>query len=284
MDVAETLSFSEAAKRNHVSQPAISNSIHSLETQVGSKLFVRTTHNVTLTQSGWTLLPYARDILDAVAIVRSKIRHTIQYQGELMLLLPPAVYMELSAYLTEFLEKYPNIYLTVRNSINFFSALDDPDADICFGFISEPELVHGKREIKILKKDKVGLAYPKTWFQEGEFSLEKLKRKPYLSINTMCNKQLADSIYRICVANDFMPTIRGFCDDLDMALANVESGCGYGVLPSTLLRRPLRERVGFHELTADGSAMYLAYAFPKDNKNHAVSFFCELLSPETESD
>lgn len=280
VDVAETLSFSEAAKRNHVSQPAISNSINSLETQIGSRLFVRTTHNVMLTQSGWTLLPYARDIINAIAIAKSKIRHTIQYQGELMLMLPAALHVELSGYLTEFMARYPDIYLTVRSAANFYSALDDPDADICFGFISDPQFVHSKRVVKFLKKERMGLAYPKKWFQEEEFSLEKLKSMPYLSINAMCNKQMADAIFQICVANDFMPTIRGFCDDLDMALANVESGWGYGILPSSLIHERLREKIGFYELTAEGSDMYLAYAFPKDNKNHTVSFFCELLPPE----
>lgn len=284
VDVAETLSFSEAAKRNHVSQPAISNSINSLETQLGSRLFARTTHNVTLTQSGWTLLPYARDILNIFAIATSKIRHTIQYQGELMLLLPAALQVELSGYLTEFLERYPNIYLTVRSAANFFSALDDPDADICFGFISEPQFVHSKRVVKFLKKERMGLAYPKKWFEEEDFSLEELKKRPYLSINAMRNKQMADAIHHICLANDFMPTIRGFCDDLDMALANVESGWGYGILPSTLIHARLRDKIGFYELMAEGSEMYLAYAFPKDNKNHAVSFFCELLPTECQSD
>src|SRR5699024_8489447 len=52
IEVAETLSFTEASKNLFVSQPGISQQIHLLETQLGVKLLNRTTRNVTLTEEG----------------------------------------------------------------------------------------------------------------------------------------------------------------------------------------------------------------------------------------
>ncbi|GLK82846.1 LysR family transcriptional regulator [Ancylobacter defluvii] len=50
--LAETLNFSRAAERRHVTQPAFSRRVRALEQWVGTELFVRTTHSVSLTTAG----------------------------------------------------------------------------------------------------------------------------------------------------------------------------------------------------------------------------------------
>lgn len=57
---AETLSFSEAGRRHYLSQSALSQQIKALENELGTQLFVRSTHSVILTESGQHLLKYAR--------------------------------------------------------------------------------------------------------------------------------------------------------------------------------------------------------------------------------
>lgn len=64
--VAEKKNFSRAAEALQISQPAISQQIHSLEDYYGMKLFVRTSKRVELTQAGETLLPYAKKVLELV--------------------------------------------------------------------------------------------------------------------------------------------------------------------------------------------------------------------------
>ena len=49
--VAETLSFARAAEQLNITQPAVTHQIHSLETELNVKLFVRTTRTVNLTHS-----------------------------------------------------------------------------------------------------------------------------------------------------------------------------------------------------------------------------------------
>jgi DNA-binding transcriptional LysR family regulator len=63
--VAEEGTFTRAAARCHVVQPAISQQIHSLERELGEPLFDRLARRVTLTAGGHALLPYARDCLAA---------------------------------------------------------------------------------------------------------------------------------------------------------------------------------------------------------------------------
>ena len=52
LGVAETLNFSRAAQRLHVTQPALSRQIRELEDELGGRLFQRTTTKVSLTEMG----------------------------------------------------------------------------------------------------------------------------------------------------------------------------------------------------------------------------------------
>lgn len=60
---AETLSFTEAAKRCQVAQPAVSQQIHRLETELGFELFSRNPHGLMLTEAGEL---YYRDAVKAL--------------------------------------------------------------------------------------------------------------------------------------------------------------------------------------------------------------------------
>lgn len=61
--VAEELSFSRAAGKLYVSQPALSQQIRKLEVEIGADLLRRDKRSVELTQAGETLLPGIRDAL-----------------------------------------------------------------------------------------------------------------------------------------------------------------------------------------------------------------------------
>jgi DNA-binding transcriptional LysR family regulator len=60
---AETLSFSEAARQMHLSQPTVSHHIKRLEHELAVELFDRSGHNLHLTEAGRFLLPWARKLM-----------------------------------------------------------------------------------------------------------------------------------------------------------------------------------------------------------------------------
>lgn len=70
VEVAETGSFTQAAERLHLSQPAISKRVTTLEEQIGQSLFDRVGRSISLTDAGRTLLPYARKALQDIEDAR----------------------------------------------------------------------------------------------------------------------------------------------------------------------------------------------------------------------
>lgn len=71
--LSETGSFSVAAEQLFLTQPAISKRIKQLEEQFGSKLVDRNGKQIHLTQTGKTLLPLARQILNNLQDARQQI-------------------------------------------------------------------------------------------------------------------------------------------------------------------------------------------------------------------
>ncbi|MBA3710993.1 MAG: LysR family transcriptional regulator [Pyrinomonadaceae bacterium] len=71
--VAETLSFTRASERLHLTQSAVSHQIKALETELGEPLFIRAKRGVKLSQAGTVALEYAERILEDADALRERL-------------------------------------------------------------------------------------------------------------------------------------------------------------------------------------------------------------------
>ena len=72
--VAEEKSFTKAAEQLAIAQPPLSRQIQDLEAELGTTLFLRTPHKVSLTEEGELFLQYANQILDLVNRSEEEVR------------------------------------------------------------------------------------------------------------------------------------------------------------------------------------------------------------------
>ena len=109
--VAETGSFSEAAESLHLTQPAVSKRIASLEDQLNVRLFDRINRRVSLTESGRVLLPRAQLILKEVMDARRVLRDmTGEIEGPLKMATSHHVGLHrLPPVLKDFAKSYPKV-------------------------------------------------------------------------------------------------------------------------------------------------------------------------------
>lgn len=63
LTVADTLNFARAAEQLHITQPAVTQQIQSLEKELGVHLFHRTTHSVRMSPEGQAFYPDAQQIV-----------------------------------------------------------------------------------------------------------------------------------------------------------------------------------------------------------------------------
>ncbi|MCG8907036.1 LysR family transcriptional regulator [Pseudomonas sp. DP-17] len=118
--VAQTLSFAQACERLHLSQPALSLAIKSLEESLGGQLLVRTTRSVALTPEGETLLPLARRLLadwdNAEEVMHQ--HFTLQLGKVSIAAMPSFAGNLLPAVLRAFRDRHPKVNVAVHDVIN----------------------------------------------------------------------------------------------------------------------------------------------------------------------
>lgn len=64
--------FCTCAEQLHITQPAVTHQIHSLETELNTRLFVRTTRSVELTPAGFAFISDASDILGRTRAAKAR--------------------------------------------------------------------------------------------------------------------------------------------------------------------------------------------------------------------
>ncbi|MEQ1438187.1 LysR family transcriptional regulator [Fontimonas sp. SYSU GA230001] len=116
VEVADHASFTRAADSLHLSQPAISKRVTTLEQQIGAPLFDRIGRQITLTDAGRALLPYARKTLQDIEDARRALSQlTTQVSGRLSIGTSHHIGLHrLPPVLREFTERYPDVDLDLH--------------------------------------------------------------------------------------------------------------------------------------------------------------------------
>ena len=139
-DLAETSSFSQAARLNAVTQSAVSQQIKALEQRFGSRLIERGKRNFSLTPEGRVFLGAAREILSVVGDLDARLgemRETVAGDLRLAAVLSVGLH-ELPAYTRQFMRQHPQvkIHTDYLRSSEVYTAVLSGKTDA--GFVAYP--------------------------------------------------------------------------------------------------------------------------------------------------
>lgn len=116
--VAQFGSFTKAADALGLPKSSVSSAIQGLESELGTRLFHRSTRSVTLTQDGETYLPQCQVLLAELDALASQFqRNSDDVRGVLRVDMPSRFATTVVIpHLSYFLEKYPNIRLKISSA------------------------------------------------------------------------------------------------------------------------------------------------------------------------
>ena len=116
LTIVDLGSFSEAAETLHLTQPAISKRLASLENQLGTSLIDRSHRKIRLTTAGARLLPHARKILDEVHNARLALSpDSLKVEGKLQIIASHHIGLHhLPKWLHRFNREYPMVTLDLQ--------------------------------------------------------------------------------------------------------------------------------------------------------------------------
>src|ERR1700678_122406 len=117
--IADTGSFTRAARQTHVSQPSLSQQIRKLEDELGARLIDRLGRTVQLTELGRSFLPRARAVLRDLEAARSDVLEKKTCIGGPLSVgvIPTIAPYFLPPMLATFSRRFPEVRVTVAEEI-----------------------------------------------------------------------------------------------------------------------------------------------------------------------
>jgi len=145
--VAETQSFSEAARRLRASKSVVSRQIAALEAELGARLFQRTTRSMTLTEAGRGYFERAARILADLEDANLSVSQLQAAPRGLLRVNAPMSFglLHLAPALPDFLQRYPDVDVDMTMNDRFVDLIDEGfDLAVRVGKLEDSSLVARK--------------------------------------------------------------------------------------------------------------------------------------------
>lgn len=234
--VAEAGSFTEAARRLHMSQPALSRQIQALEATLGAKLFHRHARGLATTHEGEQLHDATREMYDRIERTQQGIEFSRERPtGEIRLTTTVSFGSTwLARHLKDFLELYPDINVDLMLSDDDLD-LSKREADVAIRFHEPHQSDHIQRALAPVRYWLC--ASPDYLAKHGEpRTSEELDHHRIVAYGSLAPNPIRSVNWILDVGHSGPPRVPVLTvNNIFGLLQAVEAGIGIAALPSYLI-------------------------------------------------
>lgn len=283
--VAEEKSFSRAAERLHISQPPLSQQIQKLESELGVRLFARTTRSFELTTAGKALMAEASDLMSRMRVTIETVRQIDRGEvGRLRIgIVGSAMWGPLPKLLEEFQRRFPRVTWTLHElgPNDQVEALRSKQIDV--GFWREPrndddEMRHAGLRQELCFRENVCVAVYQNHPLAARKSVElsELEGEPILTL-ALDRSAFARHLMQSCAGAGFTPSIFQEALEPQTVLAMVGAGLGVALMPETT-QRVIWPGVVFVPIGTNPPSANLYITYPIQDDAPVVRAFMKIAS------
>ena len=238
--VAEELSFSRAARRLHVAQPALSRAVKEIEVSLGAPVFERSRHFVRLTPAGAVLLREAALVFERWdEMVRRVHRTAAGDEGELRLgYIGPPTQPFLGRLLGEYRRRHPrlSIHLEERTPERVWEMVAKGRLSAGITRPVRADAALGMKTV-LLRNERLGVALPPLHPLAGRAAVpwRSLARESLIVLARREGMGLHDAVLAGCRRAGFSPKLAYTPSLIGTVLSYVEAGAGIGIVTDSVL-------------------------------------------------
>jgi DNA-binding transcriptional LysR family regulator len=279
--VADLLSFSRAAERLGIAQPAVSRQIADLEDTVGVRLLKRTKRVVTLTAAGHTFLGDARRVLDQAEHATDRARRASRGEvGELKIAFLGAPTMRfLPAVVKAYRRQFPTVTvslfeMTPERQLEAFA-----DGRLHLGF-TRPLLAHRAHGFRseLVFTEALRAVLPETHrlARKKRVRLADLAADPFVLLERNEATGLFDETIASCRAAGFSPSIVSAPNLMATVLTLVAAEQGVSLVPESV-RNLAHSDVVFRDLHPKARPIPLVMIWNPDFDSPPLAAFLQVI-------
>lgn len=247
--VAAEMSFRKAAEALHLSQPAVSQQIRSLEEETGVRLFDRGSGDghgsqIALTEAGRVLLSYAESAAGTMAEAQRALAALNEdVSGELRLGASTTVAQYvLPRILGSFLRQYPHVHLSVMSGNTERIAEAVAEHEVALGIIEGPPMRRDVKTEPMVQDEMVLIAAPgHAWARAGSIAATELTKAPLLMRERGSGSR---RVVERALKNAGIPLrslrVTMELDSTEAIISGVEAELGVGFISRWAMGKPLR--------------------------------------------
>jgi DNA-binding transcriptional LysR family regulator len=279
--VAEELSFSKAARRLHVAQPALSRAVQELERDVGVNLIDRNRRSARLTPAGAVLLQETGLLLERLDESLRRVRRTAAgEEGELRLgYIGPPTKLFLGRVLAEYRRRMPrvSVHLEERTPERVWEMVARGRLSVG---LTRPVLANETLGLPalVLRQERLCVALPPdhAWRGRQSITWQMLAREPIILLARREGASSHDAILAACRQAKFTPRISHTPSLIGTVLQYVEAGAGLGIVPEGVVSENDRSGIKFVPLKPK-QTIPLVMVWSKDGDDPSVIAFRALI-------
>jgi DNA-binding transcriptional LysR family regulator len=245
--VAEELSYSRAAERLRIAQPALSRAVQEIEAEFGGPLLDRNRRRVSLTPAGKVLLRETAILFERWEEAMRRVKRTAAgEEGELRLgYIGPPTQPFLGRLLAEYRERYPlvAVHLEERTPERVWEMLAKGRLSAAFTRPVSATPASGLRTL-LLRNERFGAVLPPSHPLAVRKTIpwQLLAREPLVVLARREGVGSHDGILTACRQAGFAPRLAYTPSLIGTVLSYVEAGAGIGIVPESVMtpELPLR--------------------------------------------
>jgi DNA-binding transcriptional LysR family regulator len=279
--VASNLNFSEASRRLHIAQPAISQTILDLEDELGVKLLLRTGRGVELTAAGNAFFTEAQGVMLRADGARMAAQRASR--GEIGCLrigfLPCAAGPFLPALIKSYRKEFPNVDVQLRdmNTEQQLKAFEDGKIDIGF---SRPFPKERANEFcaEVVYEDQLEIVLPAghALANRSVIDLKDVAGETFVEYYRRGAPALFREVNSTCRKAGFSPKVILEFEEMSSVILAVESGIGVS-LTLGFVRGLLGRESVVRKIKPASSKIPLCAIWPAGPQEPALESFLEAL-------
>ena len=290
IQVADSKSYSVAAKKIYVAQSSLSTTIKKLEDELAIKLFSYDGKSLHLTTEGERLYELSKDFLTSYeTFIESAKQITDDVFGTINLLLPVIVSeIYFAKPIAEFQRRYPNVKINVTNRAGFQTQNLVSINEFDMGVTIRPIIQNAFECVEIVKSPMV-LAVHKTHplANRDYVTYEELVHEQFLSYEE--NSVLYQNFHSKTKEAGYAPQIKFKAPETPLLLGIVENGEGALVLPECVVDYRRFDNIRTIPIKGEEDGYQLVLIYAKDKylstaSQAFIDFIKEWFREETSTD
>lgn len=270
--VSEEKSFTAAAKKLYIAQPSLSQSIRTLEKQLGAELFDRSTTPLSLTRAGEIYISWAQQTLRTQSQIERQIADTVEGTDTVLRIGASAERTRflLSPVMKKFFEIRPRCVVQIHDvtATQLMRLLENEEIDILIGTPQDPvrytNIPICDEQILLAVPASYKLNLPPSTERYPEIDLALFKDTPFVSLPP--EQTLGATLRQFCSASGFIPNIRLECRLLSNLHNMIADGIGVSLVGEPFVRY-LRndERVRYYSPRGLQANRHIAAVYRSDH-------------------